>query len=110
MIDDHNRCEWVNVSSGFGSPGFPDKIQRAVKRCVCVCVRACMRACVCEQKYKLTEVQISCQCFVTVGWASGRASGLYKFDCSGAEMVIYLEQTVNDLHMSQLMPLSSHYL
>jgi len=20
MIDDHNRCEWVNVSSGTGSP------------------------------------------------------------------------------------------
>jgi len=22
MIDDHNRCEWVNVSSGTGSPGL----------------------------------------------------------------------------------------
>ena len=21
MTDDHNRCEWVNVSSGTGSPG-----------------------------------------------------------------------------------------
>jgi len=21
MIDDHNDCEWVNVSSGTGSPG-----------------------------------------------------------------------------------------
>ena len=21
MIDDHDRCEWVNVSSGTGSPG-----------------------------------------------------------------------------------------
>ena len=38
MIDDHNECEWVNVSSGTGSPGLsPDKIQRAVKR-LYVCV------------------------------------------------------------------------
>jgi len=22
MIDDHNRCEWVNVSSGTGLPGL----------------------------------------------------------------------------------------
>jgi len=22
MIDDHNRCEWVNVSFGTGSPGL----------------------------------------------------------------------------------------
>jgi len=22
MIDDHDRCEWVNVSSGSGSPGL----------------------------------------------------------------------------------------
>jgi len=22
MIDDHNRCEWVNVSSGTGSSGL----------------------------------------------------------------------------------------
>ena len=22
MIDDHNRCEWVNVSSGTSSPGL----------------------------------------------------------------------------------------
>jgi len=35
MIDDHDRREWVNVSSGTGS----DKILRAVKQlCVCVCV------------------------------------------------------------------------
>jgi len=30
MIDDHARCEWVNVSSGTGLTGLsPDKIQRA---------------------------------------------------------------------------------
>jgi len=22
MIDDHDECEWVNVSSGAGSPGL----------------------------------------------------------------------------------------
>jgi len=22
MIDDHDKCEWVNVSSGTGSPGL----------------------------------------------------------------------------------------
>jgi len=22
MIDDHNMCEWVNISSGTGSPGL----------------------------------------------------------------------------------------
>jgi len=22
MIDDHDECEWVNVSSGTGSPGL----------------------------------------------------------------------------------------
>jgi len=38
IFDDHDGCEWVNVSSGTGSPVVPDKIQRAVKQlCVCVC-------------------------------------------------------------------------
>jgi len=38
LIDDHDRCESVNVSSGTGSPGFvPDKIQRAIKR-LCLCM------------------------------------------------------------------------
>jgi len=44
------------VPAHLGSPG-----KRAVKR---VCVRACVRCVVCLQ------------CFDTVGWASGRASGL----------------------------------
>jgi len=30
MTDDHDRCEWVNVSSGTGSLGFPDKIQTGI--------------------------------------------------------------------------------
>jgi len=37
--DDHDKCEWVNVSSGTSSTRvILDKIQRAVKQlCVCVC-------------------------------------------------------------------------
>jgi len=39
MIVDHDECEWVNVSSGTGSPGLPRTKSRAIKRlCVCVCV------------------------------------------------------------------------
>jgi len=37
MIDDHDRCEWVNVSSDTSSPGLSDKIQ-SHKTVVCVCV------------------------------------------------------------------------
>jgi len=46
------------------------------------------------------------QCFDTVGWASGKASGLYvkKTECWGAGTVICLERGA-DLHMVQLMPL-----
>ena len=39
MIDDHDECEWVNVSSGAGSLGLYRTNSRAVKRlCVCMCV------------------------------------------------------------------------
>ena len=44
------------------------------------------------------------QCFDTVGWAAGRASGLEKTEWWGAGVVICLEQGA-DLHMAQLMPL-----
>ena len=37
MIDDHNRCEWVNVSSGTDSPGLSQTVQKAIKR-LCVCI------------------------------------------------------------------------
>jgi len=48
------------VPAHLGSPG-----QRAAKwLCVCACACACV--CVCARL----------QCFDTVGWASGRASGL----------------------------------
>jgi len=34
----HDRCEWVNVSSGTGSPRLSRTKSRAVKRlCVCIC-------------------------------------------------------------------------
>jgi len=44
------------------------------------------------------------QCFDAVGWAAGRASGLYKTEWWGASVVICLERGA-DLHMAQLMPL-----
>ena len=44
------------------------------------------------------------QCFDAVGWAAGRASGLYKSEWWGASVFICLERGA-DLHMVQLMPL-----
>jgi len=35
MINDHDECEWVNVSSGTGSPGLSQTNSRVVKR-LCV--------------------------------------------------------------------------
>ena len=46
----------------------------------------------------------SIQCFDTVGWAAGRASGLQKTEWWGASMVICLERGA-DLHMASMMPL-----
>jgi len=38
MIDDHDECKWVNVSSDTGSPELSrTKIHRAIKW-LCVCV------------------------------------------------------------------------
>ena len=44
------------------------------------------------------------QCYDTVGWAAGRASGLQRTEWWGAGVVICLERCA-DLHMAQLMPL-----
>jgi len=44
------------------------------------------------------------QCFDAVGWAAGRAFGLYKPEWWGAGVVICLERGAY-LHMAQLMPL-----
>ena len=38
MIDDHDECEWVNVSSGTGSPGLSQTKSTSRKVVVCVCV------------------------------------------------------------------------
>jgi len=38
MNDDHDRCKWVNVSSGTGSPGLSWTKCRQRKTVVCVCV------------------------------------------------------------------------
>ena len=37
MTDDHDRCEWVNVSSGTGSQN-----PESHKMVVCVCVHVCV--------------------------------------------------------------------
>jgi len=47
---------------------------------------------------------LSLQCFDTVGWAAGRASGLKKTEWWGAGLVICLERGA-DLHTVQLIPL-----
>jgi len=52
----------------------------------------------------MTRHIIGFQCFDAVGWAAGRASGLYKTEWWGAGVVICLERGA-DLHMAQLMPL-----
>jgi len=52
---------------------------------------------------------ICLQCFDTVGWPSGRASGR-KMERWGTGVVICLGQGANDLHMVQLMPLPPHHL
>ena len=49
-------------------------------------------------------MKLCLQCFDAVGWAAGRASGLYKTEWWGAGMVICLERGA-DLHTAQLMPL-----
>ena len=46
----------------------------------------------------------SLQCFNTVTWAAGRASGLYKTEWWGAGIFICLKR-IADLQMAQLMPL-----
>ena len=41
MIDDHDRCQWVNVSSGTrlpAHPGCPGQNPDSRKMVVCVCV------------------------------------------------------------------------
>jgi len=53
---------------------------------------------------RLTHSVTQClRCFDAVGWAAGRASGLYKTEWWGAGVVICLERDA-DLHTAQLMP------
>jgi len=44
MIDDHNECEWVNVSSGTSSSGCPGQNPNSRKMVVFVCVCVCVSA------------------------------------------------------------------
>jgi len=36
MTDDHDKCEWVNVSSGTGSSGLSGQYPESHKMVVCV--------------------------------------------------------------------------
>ena len=38
MVDEQEGCEWMNVSSGTGSPGQTRTKGRKTAVCVCVCV------------------------------------------------------------------------
>jgi len=38
MTDEHDRCEWVNVPSGTGSPGWSWTKSIEHKTVMCVCV------------------------------------------------------------------------
>jgi len=97
------------VLAHLGSPG-----QRAIKRVslsLSLCTFSwlpafifliCMFCCLFYISYHCYTHCL--QCFNAVGWAAGRASGLWKTEWWGAGMVICLKW-VADLHMAQLMPL-----
>jgi len=59
--------------------------------------------CSCKVALCPTLYYMYLQCFDAVGWAAGRASGLYKTEWWGAGVVICLERGA-DLHVAQLMP------
>ena len=75
------------VPADLGSPG-----KRAVKRvCVCLlyelffirnveCLLSCVNMCTCHVCFTINLLSTYCclQCFDTVGWAAGRASGQQK--------------------------------
>jgi len=51
-----------------------------------------------------TNCNVCVLCFGAVGWVAGRASGLYKTEWWGTDVVICLGRGA-DLHVAQLMPL-----
>ena len=53
--------------------------------------------------FTFCSIALCLQCFDAVGWAAGRASGLWKTEQWGADMVICQEPDA-DLHMTHLMP------
>jgi len=58
MIDDHNRCEWVNVSSSSGSPWLSWTKSREFKMVVCVCVcvlHLCFNVVVCRPQIAMHQ-------------------------------------------------------
>jgi len=59
MIDDHDECEWVNVSSGIDSPVLS---WRAVNACVCVCVCSMLKTSKCSSGQSLLSTTALCWC------------------------------------------------
>jgi len=64
MIDDRDRCEWVNVSSGIAHLECPRQspARRKMVVCVCVCVCSCVRACVCVHVRACVHVFLNIGC------------------------------------------------
>jgi len=99
MVDDQDRCEWVNVSSGTGSARLSQtKDHKTVVVVVVVLAMLCSnwvtasihrdihaeRSCESLPRvdgfiphFFIFSLAVSClRCFDAVGWAAGRASGL----------------------------------
>jgi len=56
MIDDHDKCEWVNVSSGTSSPELSwTKSRELWNGCVCVFVCVCVRARVLSEQFLIIQ-------------------------------------------------------
>ena len=92
MFIDYNLfgMNFVNVDAVKFRRPLPDSItplsSSIIGTCACLCLFSCL------------------QCIDAVGWAAGRASGLYKTEWWGAVVVICLERGA-DLHTAQPMPL-----
>jgi len=68
----------IQIGFTFLVPAHPSSPgQRAVKR-ACVCVFVCVCVCVCVCYLLIYLINQCLWYFDTVGWASGRASGLQK--------------------------------
>jgi len=70
MTDDHDRCEWVNISSGTGSPGLSRTTSREIVEKDCYgCVVKWLCVCVCNVKalipVVITAISQGSSCYMT---------------------------------------------